>query len=164
MFYDEVFRILNKKRVRYVVAGGMAVVLHGFARFTADLGIILHLEERNIDRFFDALHELGYNPQVPVTREQFKDRTSRAEWISRKGMVVFSFLHPREHLKAIDVFIEEPMTFGTLAKNAKRIRVEDLSIPVISLRHLMRLKKKAGRPQDAIDLANLKEIQKLTKR
>lgn len=40
IFYEEVFRTPNKKRAGYVAAGGIALVLHGFARFSADLDLI----------------------------------------------------------------------------------------------------------------------------
>lgn len=40
MFYGEVFKALNKAKVQYVVAGGTAVVLHGYRRFTDDLDLI----------------------------------------------------------------------------------------------------------------------------
>lgn len=33
-FYEPVIRALNEAQVRYVVVGGLAVVLHGYARFT----------------------------------------------------------------------------------------------------------------------------------
>ena len=33
--FEPLFKSLNKARVRYVVVGGLAVVLHGHARLTA---------------------------------------------------------------------------------------------------------------------------------
>ena len=39
MYFGEVFKALNKKRVKYVVAGGTTVVLHGYKRFTEDLDL-----------------------------------------------------------------------------------------------------------------------------
>ncbi|MFA5793510.1 MAG: hypothetical protein WC980_00360 [Candidatus Brocadiia bacterium] len=164
MFYEEVFRAFNKAGVEYLVAGGVATVLHGFARFTADLDITIHLSEKNIDRFFDAIAKLGYQPRLPVTKEQFKDENKRQEWIKTKNMKVFSFFHPKEHLKTIDVFIKEPIRFDRMAKAAKKIRIKNIAIPVLSINHLILLKKKAGRPQDRIDVANLKEIIKIKRR
>jgi hypothetical protein len=34
MYYEEIFRSLNKGRVKYAVVGGVAVVLHGIVRLT----------------------------------------------------------------------------------------------------------------------------------
>ena len=48
MFYEEVFRALNKNKVRYLVVGGGAVVLHGVVRMTADLDLFVDLKENNL--------------------------------------------------------------------------------------------------------------------
>lgn len=161
MFYESVFRALNKARVKYVVAGGVAVVLYGYNRLTADLDLIIHLEPHNIDKFFDALHRLGYRSRVPVTQEQFKDFANRQSWIKKKGMKVFSFYHPADYLKNIDIFVQEPMRFSMLAQQATKIRVKNINIPVVSINHLIALKKKAGRQQDLMDIAYLNAIKKM---
>lgn len=46
MFYEKVFRILSEKGVRYAVMGGVALVLHGVVRFTADLDLIVDLDKK----------------------------------------------------------------------------------------------------------------------
>ena len=42
--FERVFRLLDEHDVRYVVVGGIAVILHGTPRLTADLDIIIDLE------------------------------------------------------------------------------------------------------------------------
>jgi len=49
MFYGEVFKALNKAKVKYVVAGGVAVALHGYQRFTQDLDLYVLLETKNFE-------------------------------------------------------------------------------------------------------------------
>lgn len=164
MLYAEVFKALNKEGVKYALAGGVAVVLYGYLRFTADLDLIVCLDEKNVDRFFVALTKLGYLPKVPVTKEQFKDKKQRRLWQKEKGMVVFSFFHPKEHLKLIDVFIDEPIRFDVIERSLVKINVEDITIPLLALKHLIKLKEKAGRDRDLIDLANLKAITQLNKK
>ena len=44
--YEPLFRALNASGTRYVVVGGVATVLHGYARFTADVDLILDLERK----------------------------------------------------------------------------------------------------------------------
>jgi hypothetical protein len=46
MNYEKVFKALNKARVKYVIAGGVAVVLHGFMRLTNDLDLIVLLDAK----------------------------------------------------------------------------------------------------------------------
>jgi hypothetical protein len=42
--YVPVFEALNGMQVRYVVVGGLATVLHGYARLTADIDLMVDLE------------------------------------------------------------------------------------------------------------------------
>ena len=36
---EVIIRALNEAHVRYLIAGGLAVVAHGYVRFTADAGM-----------------------------------------------------------------------------------------------------------------------------
>ena len=163
MFYLEVFRALNRGRIQYVVAGGVAVILHGYMRFTVDLDLVVHLEDKNLGKLWDVLHKLGYQPKVPVTREQFTDRKERAKW-PKYNMVVFAFFHLKDPTKLIDMFIREPIPFDLLRKKAVNVKSGGLTIPIISLEHLRKLKQKAGRDKDMIDLSNLDEIWRLKRK
>jgi len=51
LYYENVFRVLQKNNIRYAVAGGVALVLHGVVRFTADVDLIVDLEQENLRRF-----------------------------------------------------------------------------------------------------------------
>jgi len=42
--FEPIFEALNSAQVRYIVVGGVATVLHGFARLTADLDLIVDLQ------------------------------------------------------------------------------------------------------------------------
>ena len=161
MYYDEVIIALKKNRVKYAVAGGVAVVLYGYTRLTLDLDLIVELSKENLDRFFDTLYKLGYRSKVPVTKEEFKDKWKRQEWIKQKGMVVFSFFHLRDHLKIIDMFVTEPIKFSEIEKKIERIKINRLVIPTVSITHLKKLKLLASRPKDLEDIRNLEEIQRL---
>ena len=158
MLYGKVFNALNKAKVKYVVAGGMAVVLYGFLRYTKDVDLIVHLEEKNLDRFYDALLKIGYRPKVPVTKDQFVDAKCRKQWQKEKGMIVFSFYHINDPFQAIDMFVEEPIEFSSLYKKRTKINAEGVVVPLISLDHLRVLKKRAGRPHDLDDLVQLNAI------
>lgn len=48
-----------------------------------------------IQRFTTATKELGFNPKVPVTLEDFIKKENRKKWIREKGMMVFSLLDPK---------------------------------------------------------------------
>ena len=63
MFYEKVFKELNKRKVRYVVIGGIAVNLYGIPRFTRDLDLAVDLSEKNLTRLISTMNSLGYKPR-----------------------------------------------------------------------------------------------------
>lgn len=164
MFYEELFEKLNCSNVDYVVVGGVALVLHGVVRLTADLDIMVHLEERNLSKFVNIMNELGYRPKVPVKSEELISAKNREAWINDKNMKVFSFFHTQSPINLVDVFVEEPVDYGQIKSEAVIIMSGSISIPVVSVKNLIRLKEISGRPQDIADIAALKEIEKSGRR
>ena len=71
MLLLKVFRVLNKKKVRYLVAGGVATVLYGNPRFTKDLDLFVDLDENNLGKLLTAFRALRFVPRVPVRPETF---------------------------------------------------------------------------------------------
>ncbi|MBU1147825.1 MAG: hypothetical protein KKD11_05670 [Candidatus Omnitrophica bacterium] len=164
MFYEEVFRELNKKRVRYVVVGGGAVVLHGVVRMTLDLDLFVDFSDKNLLKFAEALTRLDYMPKIPVKASDFADKDKREKWRKEKNMIASSFFHLNRHQDRIDVFVYEPIKFNKIYKERKIINAKGVRIPIVSIRHLELLKKKAGRPQDLADIEALKEIKILRRK
>ena len=155
MFYSAVFKALNKAKVKYVVAGGTAVILHGYRRFTDDLDLMVLLEERNLGKMFDSLKAIGYSPKVPVMKEQFVDPRERKKWKKEKGMIVFSFVERNPPFKIIDMFVDEPIRFEDVYKNRVQAKIEGIIVPIMSIEHLKKLKRIAGRDIDLIDIVQL---------
>ena len=162
MYYEEVFRALNRQRVKYVVVGGVAVVLHGVVRFTADLDLIIDMSPSNIDRLWSALEALHYRPKVPVKVSEFQDAKLRRQWIEKKNMKVFSFFHVKDPLKTIDVLIDTPVSY----QNAKKViyRAKGVAIPTLGIDDLKKLKRKAARPQDLADIRSLEDVERIPTR
>ena len=161
MLYGDVFKALNEAKVKYVVAGGAAVILYGYPRLTQDLDLIVFLEEKNLEKLFNALNDIGYLPKVPVTKDQFKDPRQRAKWKKEKGLIVFSFVHRNPSFNMIDIFVDEPIKFDIVYKKRKNVKVEGVTIPLIGIDHLIRLKKAAQRPKDLDDIIQLQDIKRL---
>ncbi len=163
MFYEEVFRELNKKKVRYLVVGGGAVVLHGVVRMTADIDLFVDFEKNNLLKFTEALTKLGYRPKIPVHASDFADAAKREKWKKEKGMLVFSFYHLKRFQDHIDVFVYEPVGFEKAYKEKEIMKAGLIKIPVISIKYLKKMKEIAGRPQDLADIEALKEVEMLKK-
>jgi hypothetical protein len=61
----------------------------------------------------------------------------------------------------MDVFIKEYIPFDEVEKELNRMIFKDISIPVVSLDHLKRLKELSSRPQDLADLEAIKTLEEL---
>lgn len=158
MKYADIFRTLNRSHVRYIVVGGVAVNLHGIARATMDLDLIVALDTENILKFAKAMEQLGFKPKVPVASSDFANPDNRRRWKEEKGMIVFSFYHPNDLMAVVDVFVDEPMPFKEMYRRKKMKFGFDTQIPIASVEDLVVLKKRAGRPKDMFDLSALREI------
>ncbi len=152
---------LNEARVRYLVVGGLAVVAHGHVRFTADVDIILDLEETNVRRALAALHNLGYRPRAPVQLNGFAEAETRATWIREKGLTVFSLYSDQHPATEIDLFVEDPIGFDEAYTRAESMEVgPEAEATFVGFEDLIRLKRAAGRPQDLLDIEVLLRLQK----
>lgn len=155
---EAIFSALNHADVRYVVVGGLAVVAHGYVRTTADVDLVIGLEPQNIIRGLNALLGIGYRMAVPVTPEQVADAQNRETWLRDKGMLVLKMWSDEHRRTPIDVFVHEPFDLDEELKRAPIVEwSESISIPVVSLESLLRMKKEAGRPQDLADIAELEK-------
>lgn len=158
---EEIVKALNDASVRYLIAGGLAVVAHGYLRFTADLDLILDLDEDNARRALTALSGLGYRPRAPVAMDDFADPKARSRWVAEKGLTVFS-LHSPEHMATeVDLFVEAPLDFDRAYRAALRLEVTDqVSTCFLGYDDLLAVKRAAGRPQDLVDIDRLQASKK----
>ena len=141
-----------------MVVGGVAVVLHGHARLTADVDLILDLDPNAAGRAMRALAALGLRPRAPVDPEAFSDERTRESWIRDKGMQVFSLFDPDDPILAVDVFAEHPVDFEGLFERAEVCDIAGIPVRIASISDLIHLKRLADRPRDREDIAKLEQI------
>lgn len=159
--FESVFRSLNKARVKYLVVGGVAVNLHGYVRFTGDLDLLILLEEKNLSKMKAVMDDLNYVERLPVSIMDLKDQKQVKQWLEEKNMKAFTFVPPKDNPLQIDIVIEESLKFDKLIKGKVVKRISGVSIPVISINNLVKMKKKANRQKDLLDLEALIEIKAL---
>lgn len=153
---EAIVTALNTAQARYLVAGGLAVVAHGYVRFTADVDLVIDLEPPNVSRAITALEGLGYRPRAPVAFSEFSDAATRAQWARDRHMTVFCVYSPLHAMTEIDVFIEPPLDFDAAYRRAVRKEIAPgVTATFVSLDDLRQMKRLAGRPQDLLDLENL---------
>jgi hypothetical protein len=157
-----IFDALEKASVRYLVVGGVAVVLHGHLRVTADVDLVVGLESENVKTALRALSALGFRPRAPVLLEQFADAAVRRSWVEDKGLVVFSLWNPATPGTEIDIFVEEPFDFDAVYQRAVKAEIEGVHVTVVSIDDLIALKRAAGRDKDQDDVRALLSLKNET--
>ncbi len=156
---ERVFRALDARAVRYIVAGGVAVNAHGYRRVTDDLDLALAMEKENVLAAIEALAELGYRPVLPVPASGFADAAIRGAWIKERNLRVFSLASGLYRDLTIDLFATPPFDFAEEFDAAQPIGIAPgLAVRFLTLPTLIRIKEEAARPRDLDDAAHLKEI------
>ena len=141
--YLDVFKCLNRRKVKYVVIGGVAAVVHGVPRTTFDLDLLIEATPVNATRLLLALGDAGLMTATLTTAERLlaHEITIFRDWLQ------------------VDIQTRTPgLRFSTAWKNRRKVRASGTSIPFASRNDLIRSKRAAGRPIDLEDirLLNLK--------
>ncbi len=158
--FEPVLEALNRSQVRYVVVGGLATVLQGHARLTADVDLVIDLAPVEARRTIGTLLDLGFQPRLPVAAMDFADPAIRRQWVEERGMRVFSFYDPLNPMRSIDLFAEHPVEFEGLFRRAEVLPLRSTEARVASIPDLVQLKRLAGRPKDLDDIEKLEAIQR----
>jgi hypothetical protein len=157
--FKEIVAALNAAKVKYLLAGGLAVAAHGYGRLTYDVDLVIDLEPDNIVRAFKAFRGLGYQPRVPVTGEQFADASLRRQWIEEKGMRVLNLFSDAHRETPVDVFVYEPFDFeDTYARSVIEELDEGIPVRFVDIRTLIGMKEGTGRAKDLDDIEHLRKI------
>lgn len=151
MFYTEIFRRLAEKRVRYLIAGGIALNLHGIPRMTADLDLIVALEPENLEAALAAMEEMGFIPTAPVQARALLDSDTRELWVREKHLIAVAFHNPARPYETVDFLIGLRLDFAGVWERRKEFTVEGLVLPVVGIDDLIALKEVSGREQDRAD-------------
>ncbi len=159
-FFETLFAALNDAEVRYVVVGGVAVVLHGHARLTADVDLAIDLAPVEAKKALDVLTRLGFRPRAPVAAMDFADPEIRREWFEEKGMRVMTLWDPAQPMREVDLFLEPPIDFDLLLSRSQRVPLSTTSVPIASIPDLILMKRLANRPEDLLDIAALEAIRR----
>jgi hypothetical protein len=156
--YEPIFKILNAAGARYVVVGGVATLLHGYARLTADVDLAVDLAPQEALKMIRALIGEGFRPQAPVSAEMFADPAVREEWLQEKHMRAFSLVDPSNPMRVVDLLLKPEVPFEELLAHSQEAFVGETSVQVASLDDLITLKRHAGRLRDLADIKELEAI------
>ncbi|MEW6324038.1 MAG: nucleotidyl transferase AbiEii/AbiGii toxin family protein [Nitrospirota bacterium] len=160
MLYEEVFKSFESAGIRYLVVGGIAVNLHGYARLTVDLDLMLDLSQENLLKVIQVMESLGYAPRVPVNARDLASDKTRDRWKKEKGALVFTFVDSKAPFRQVDIFLENPIDFDQAHARRTPFELKGITVPAASIDDLIQLKSAAGRPRDREDIHHLQEIKR----
>ncbi|HJK98462.1 MAG TPA: hypothetical protein RMF84_14630 [Polyangiaceae bacterium LLY-WYZ-14_1] len=152
MMLTEVAAALGAAGVRFAVAGGHAVALHGAVRGTVDLDLVVFPDESDYVETERALVGLGLRSRLPVdAREVFR---FRREYRENRNLVAWSFVDANDPTRLVDVIL----TWDERRLPRKHLSVAGVDVPLLSRAALIRMKEASGRPQDLEDVAALRRL------
>lgn len=156
-YLKEMLVTLDQFGVEFVVAGGVACVLHGVERVTLDLDVAVKMEGSNLKNLTGAVEKLGLQPRVPVSLADIGDPDFVRAMVEKKGALVFSLADPAKPLRHLDIFLSPRLSFERLSEGAGWFDIGGTRIRVVSKTMLIEIKKEIIplRPKDILDLQEL---------
>lgn len=149
--YLDLLSRLHDGGVRYAIAGGMAVVLHGVPRMTFDLDLVLDLSPDNVHAAVEVLRSAGYRPRLPLALGDLDDEAKRREWVEERNMIAFTLVHPQRPMEEIDLLLVIPVTWSEIAASTLTRTLEGVPAVIVGRRVLRAMKLATGRAKDRAD-------------
>jgi len=145
--FKELLSLFKKHKVRYLIIGGYADMCYTEPRFTKDLDLLVSVDEGNPDAVYRALKEFGA-PLEGLVASDF----------AAEG---YFYQMGRPPLR-VDVLMSVPgVSFADAWQRKETLEVAGVEMNFIGKADLMKAKEAAGRPQDLLDLENLKKSEEL---
>ncbi len=139
-----VCRSLNKHEVDYMIIGGIAVGVQGYPRYTADIDFWYRPTVSNYNKILNVLAELGVD-------------TSSLDGIIFDPQK--TFLRIPNFGVSVEFLPQIPgiESFTDAQRNALKIVFDEIEINVLGYDDLIRNKEFVGRPNDLLDVEELKK-------
>lgn len=150
----EIAEILKKLDIPYIITGGIAVVVWGRPRFTADIDIVVELKSKQVDRLADEL--------LKIDKDVYVDKRMMQMALINKGE--FNFIHSESGLK-VDFWILKNDAFDRerLRRRIKK-NIAGTDIFLTSPEDLILIKflwyKESGSTRQLEDVESILRIQK----
>lgn len=145
------WKSLADNQVTYLMVGGFAVTMHGYARSTEDVDIWIKDDQENRVRLGKAMAIYGYDE---LSWEEMQFVPGWTNFYIGNGIV-------------LDILIDmkglEGYTFDECLQIATIATIEKMQVPFLHINQLIENKKAVNRPKDQIDVMELEKIKQLRK-
>ena len=143
--FRDILELLLEQGVEFVIVGAHALAVHGAARATGDIDLLVRPSRENAERVCAALREFG----APL-----RAHGVGPDELSVEGNVYQLGLPPRR----IDVLTRiDGVSFDEAWDGRVVIEAAGMSLPFLGRSELVRNKQATGRAKDLADIALLEE-------
>ena len=141
--FRDLFELLNKHEVEYLIVGGYALAFHGAPRYTGDIDIFVRPDPENAQRILQALAAIGF---------QFADLT--ADDFQNPNKVVQLGVPPVR----VDLLTSiTGVSWDEAAEHMESGHFGDVPVHYIGRAQYIANKRAAGRKKDLADIEALGE-------
>jgi len=139
--FKEFLKLLNSRRVKYLLVGGYAVAFHGYPRATVDIDLWVEISPDNAEKITASLRDFGFDtPELSASLFLEENR------VVRMG-------NPPFRIEVITT--ASGVDFTTCYAHRTEAVIDEIPVGIIALEDLKTNKKASGRYKDLNDLQNL---------
>jgi predicted nucleotidyltransferase len=150
--FEGLIRRLRDADVRFIIVGGFAGTVLGSPRTTVDLDIVYARDGGNLERLARTLA-----PHAPYLRGAPPGLPFRLDVPTLERGLNFTLVTALGDLDLLGD-VAGGGTYEELLPCSERLRVLGVEVDVVTLPHLIRLKRAAGRPKDLEAIAELEAL------
>ena len=140
--FRDFLKLLNSRKIKYLLIGGYAVGYYGYPRATADMDIWIAISKENAKKITGAIRDFGM--KTPDLTESI---------FLKPGKIIRMGYPPIR----IEVLTEiSGVNFEQCYTRCKETKIDGIKVKIISFKDLLKNKKASGRHKDLNDLENLR--------
>jgi hypothetical protein len=151
MLLFEITDAFETAKLKYALIGGYALALHGLVRATIDVDFVLRLRQSDYELAEKTLAKINLRSRLPIRAQDVIKM--RKEFIENRNLLAWSFVDYKNPTRQVDLLITRDLDDC----ETQKISVAGRKITIVSLRELLKMKLEAGRPQDLVDIQNIRE-------
>jgi predicted nucleotidyltransferase len=146
-----VFATLERYGVDYITIGAFAVIAHGYVRATADIDVMARQDRDNLERLAAAFADLNARLRGVDAHLLDTDPTDPDTLANGASFTLDTDAGPVDYLNDVPGAGD----YDDLRARAIEATAAGVTVRVVGLDDLIRMKRASGRPQDLRDIANL---------
>ena len=139
---NEIVSAFEEENIAYAVCGGLAMAIHGFARATLDIDLLIQAD--SLEKAFQVSEKIGYD--IHGLDISFKERAVEIRRVSK--------IDDNSEVLSLDLLLVTPHVQDVWESKENHPFLGN-QLWVISREGLLKMKTLAGRPKDLGDIDEL---------